>query len=351
MQSPSKLSPMDAYKKSKVRVAGVGIILALLSAMTVSPQGNALAWANSVVDVPAEQTAMILIVLTLATLSISDFLSGVWLLIYNVINGRSIKEYFRLGKTKMAGQLMIAAFAAGPFATGALMAGINLCGLTYALVIASATPILTAIVGRIVFKETLNFRMIIGIIIAVAGIITLGYAPPSGDYPYFYIGLFVASLAPIGFTIEGIVATYASDMTDPKIGVSLCRSFGSSILNLAIMLPLFSALSGDIGTGYAIVGNAISNPVVMGILAFAALSGGFSYLTTYIAFNLSGPTRTLAVVNTFGVWSIPVGFIFAAFGVMDYGITTQAIIGAFVVLIGVTLVVANPKDLVQLREV
>lgn len=351
MQSTSILNPNEAYKKTKIKVAGIGLVLALLSAMTVSPQGNALAWANNLVNVPAEKTAVVLIVLTLATLAVSDLLSGVWLLIWNLINGRSIKEYFRLGKTKMAGLLLLAAFCGGPFATGALMTGINLCGLTYALVIGSATPILTAIVGRIVFKETLNSRMIIGIIIAVAGIVTLGYAPPSGDYPYFYLGLFIAALAPIGFTLEGIVATYATDMADPNVAVSLCRSFGSALLNLCIMLPLFSTISGDISTGYTIVGNAISNPVVLAILAFAALSGGFSYLTTYIAFNLSGPTRTLAVVNTFGVWSIPVGFIFAAFGVMEYGITTQAIIGAFVVLIGVTLVVANPKDLVQLREV
>jgi drug/metabolite transporter (DMT)-like permease len=351
MQSINTLNPNQAYKQKKIRIAGMGIVLALLSAMTVSPQGNALAWANGLMDIPAEATAMVLIVLTLATLAISDFISGVWLLIYNVINGRGIKEYFRLGKTKMAGQLMLAALFAGPMATGALMTGINLCGLTYALVIASATPILTAIVGRIVFKETLNTRMIIGIVIAVAGIITLGYAPPSGDYPHFYLGLFIAALAPIGFTLEGIIATYATDMTDPKVAVSLCRSFGSSILNLAIILPLFSALSGDITMGFSMVGDAITNPVVLAIIAFAALSGGFSYLTTYIAFNLSGPTRTLAVVNTFGVWSIPVGFIFAAFGVMEYGITGQAIIGAFVVLAGVTLVVANPKDLAQLREV
>ena len=52
---------------------------------------------------------------------------------------------------------------------------------------------------------------------------------------------------------------------------------------------------------------------------------------------------------TYGVWSIAFGFLFQALGLIEYSITGLAIVGVVVIVIGTILVIANPKELIQLR--
>ena len=247
--------------------------------------------------------------------------------------------------------MLLAAFFGGTIAAGGNLIGINMCGPTYTLAIAGTSPIVGSILGRIVFKERIRPLAWVGIVIAVAGVITVSYAPPEGDqYPYFAIGLLGAVASSIGCGLEAVCVTYAADMTDSSTACGIYRTFGSSILTLVFLLPAFGILAGDVTTGFRMIGEAFSlgNPVLW--IAIAALAGGLSYLTLYKAFPKAGIAKSMTVNVTYTLWSIPIGFAFLALGISDYAITGQAIIGCVVIFIGVVMVIGNPKDLVKLRN-
>lgn len=351
MQITSDLTPQEAYKKLKMKYAVQGLVLAWVSAITAILQGNINTMVNSGLNLGIKRAAFIVVIISVAILAMGDFIGGIWLLLYNVAHGRSVKEYFRVGKTKVGLMMLLASFFGGPISTGCWMSASNFCGLTYTLIITSLSPILTALFGRIVLKEHLSSRSIFGIIIAVVGIALATFSPPTGDkYPHFYLGILLAACAPVGFTLEGMLSTYASDIIDPMVGCSLYRSMGSGIMGL--ILALFIGFGTGNGTlAFNVIGTIAKSPSAFMWILLAALCAGTTYVTTYIAFNKCGPTRTLAVVNTMPAWSIPIGFAFAAVGLMDYSVTPIAIVGALVVIIGITMVVAKPSELLNLRDV
>ncbi|MFK9090961.1 DMT family transporter [Bacillus salipaludis] len=344
------MEPEIYYQKIKMRFAVQGLFLAWISSITAVTQGNINGMVNLSISPSFLDTSLIIIIISLAILAFNDIIAGIWILIYNIITGRSIKEYFRVSKTKSGAMMLLASFFGGPFATGAWMAAVNFCGLTYTLTIMSTTSLVTAIVGRIVFKEQMNLRIIIGIIIAVFGIALTSFSPPSGDvYPQFYLGIFLAALSPIGFTIEGMLSTYSGDVIDPMVGSSLYRGIGSGIMGFIVITILGVSTSNGL-VGWSVIGEVITTPSAFIWVLIMGLCGGISYATCYDSFNKTGPTRTLAIINTTPVWSIPIGFGFALAGLYDYAVTLQAIVAAFVVIVGITLVIAKPSELLNLRD-
>jgi polyferredoxin len=65
---------------------------------------------------------------------------------------------------------------------------------------------------------------------------------------------------------------------------------------------------------------------------------------------MTGVGRAMAFNVTYALWSIPFGLLFAAFGLYEFTVTTQAVIGAAIITFGTILVVANPKELLKLRN-
>lgn len=349
MKQSINISPEAAYKQKKSKLAARGLIIAWVSSLTCVLQGNFNTIGTGHVEAGIQSTAFKTIIIAISLLALVDFIAGIFSLIANIANGRGITEYKRLGKVKVSWIMLLAAFAAGPFATGCWMASANFCGITYTLVIMSITPIVVAIVGRIVFKEVLGVRVVIGICIVVAGVLVTSYVPPEGA-PNFYLGIALAAMAPIGFTAEGMLGTYASDLIDPITGCGLYRCLGSGILGF-IVITILGCVLGDVAFPWMVIKTVLTNGNILIWILLAALMAAISYNTTYIAYNACGPTRALAIVNTTSIWSIPIGFAFAAIGILDYSVTTIGIIGALIVLVGITLVVAKPSELVNLRDV
>lgn len=245
--------------------------------------------------------------------------------------------------------MLLSALVAGPFATGCWMSSVSFCGITYTTAIISLSPIITAIVGKFVFKENLNKRIYLGISIAIIGVIVTNWIQPEGANN-FYLGVLLAILAPIGFTIESMLSTYASDLIDPIVGCGFFRCFGSGVLGLVIMSIIAHILKCDYII-FEILRITFTNGYVLICILFMGLASAMSYGTTYIAFNKSGPTRTLAVVYTTPIWSIPIGFLFNKLIGYNYIVTNSGIIGAIIVVIGILLVIAKPSELFSLRDI
>ncbi len=76
----------------------------------------------------------------------------------------------------------------------------------------------------------------------------------------------------------------------------------------------------------------------------------FQYGGGDTCFNYCGAGRGNTIIQTATIWSIPVGYFFAMIGLNPYHVTTVGIAGAFVVIIGVVLVLSKPADLFNLRK-
>ena len=80
------------------------------------------------------------------------------------------------------------------------------------------------------------------------------------------------------------------------------------------MIPLFGLFTHEGAAGYVILGNALSTPTVLLMVLVASLAAGISYVTTYVSFDRAGTARALVVMNTYTIFSVPIGLLFAALG-------------------------------------
>ena len=265
-----------------------------------------------------------------------DGFAGLWLLIYNIMTGRS-KEVFRSLNTWPGKLVCIAAVFGGPLAMGGYLLGIKFAGAAYAMGISALYPVVGAVLAQIVLKERITPRVWIGILACVIGAFIMGYAPPEGDaMPNFYLGLGCAAVAAFGWGVEGVLSTYGMDMVDPAVAINL-REATSSIVSIVFVLPFVA--------GLPMLIEAFSHFDSLWLLAIAGLVGGASYLCWYRGFSMCGVGRTMALNITYAIW----GLVFSYF-MTDVELTANLVVGALVITAGAILIVANPKEILNLRS-
>ena len=217
---------------------------------------------------------------------------------------------------KVSWMMLISAIFAGPIATGCGMAATPFCGLTTVSVLVSLAPILTAFIGKFVLHEHLSGRVYIGIIITAAGVIMNSWSGFSESGSNFLLGVVLALMAPIGFTVENQLSTYAGDMIDPNVGCATFRCSGSFVIGTLTMI-LFSAVTGNLDAFFSIVGLMFTDPKCLVLFIIMGLLGAINYNAAYLAFNLTGPSRVMTIDASKAVLSIPVGFLCANSGFLD----------------------------------
>ncbi len=263
-----------------------------------------------------------------------DGFAGLWIFFYNLFTGRW-KEYGRTLRTRPGMIVCIGALFGGPIAMTGYLIGINMAGASYSLAITAMYPAVGAILAVVILKEKITPRVWMGIITCIGGAIIVGWTPPdSAAYPHFYLGLGLSLLATFGWGMEGVLSTYGMDMADPDIAIGI-REATSFVVYLVAILPFAAGLTMFWG---AFVQN------VVWYMAAAGLAGGFSYVMWYRALNTTGVGRAMALNVTYALWAIVFGYFLT-----DLQLTANLIIGACVITFGTILVVANPKELLNLR--
>jgi drug/metabolite transporter (DMT)-like permease len=215
------------------------------------------------------------------------------------------------------------------------LVGINWCGAAYALSITGLFPAISALVGRFWLKEKIVTRAWIGIGMSVAGGILVGYAPPSGNYPHFLAGILLSLVAGVGWGLEGNFAAFASDTVDPDMVVSL-REATSFFVYLFAILP--------IAGGLILFRHAVFTPSVMWIMFGAGVAGALSYIAYYRCCNLTGAGRGGALNMTYAMFGI-----FFTWLLAGLPMTATLYIGCGITTVGALLIMANPRELFQLR--
>lgn len=267
--------------------------------------------------------------------ALHDGFAGLWLLLCNIVTGKW-REYVRTLATKPGLMVCLAALFGGPIAMSGYLLGISMAGPTYALPITAMYPVVGAFLAMIFLKEKVTLRVWMGLILCIAGAITVGYTPPEGSSPNFHLGIFLSLLATFGWATEGVISTFGMDMVDPDIAIGI-RESTSCVVYLIAVLPFVG--------GFIIFREAFTSQALIYII-IAALSGALSYLAWYRALNMAGVGRGMALNITYCLWAIVFGWL-----ITKTPVTLPLAIGACLIFLGTLIAVTNVRELLDLRKV
>ena len=281
--------------------------------------------------------------------AINDTCSAVWAWIMMIVKGKA-SDFFKVIKTKPGLIMVICALIGGPFASTCYVVSFNMCG-SIVIPITVLCPAIGAILGRVLFKQELNKRMALGVAICVIAAVMIGSTSLTGDTKLSPLGLIIALLAAIGWGVEGCVAGYGTTLIDYEIGIAI-RQTTSGLSNMIVLVPILSAISGNMGLGFDLLGQAwASGPAMM----FFVVSGFFSlfaYSLWYKGNSMCGAPLGMACNGAYSFWGpffsmIIVGFVFGQEG---WNIAPIAWVAAVVMIFGILLIAMNPMDLLNKKE-
>ena len=265
------------------------------------------------------------LVAPLALAALHDGLATGWMLGFNGVTGR-LKEFPRSLASRGGLVLCAAAIIGGPVAMSAYLFGIRYAGPAYTMAISATYPAVGAVLSHLFLGESVTRRGWAGVGVTVLGAIVVTYTPPAGDAPYFYLGIGLATIATLGWGIEGVLAIHAMKTVEPVVAGTL-RMATSFVVYATVVLPLAG--------GLRVLGGALSHPSFWLVLG-ASAAGAASYLTYYAANHLVGASRAMPLNSLYAVWAI-------IFSVALLGLhpTPQLIIGVLISFTGAVIVVSS----------
>lgn len=251
---------------------------------------------------------------------------------------KQLKPVFELLKTKKGNATALAALVGAPIGMSAYLLGIKYSTAPYASSISVIYPGIGAILSYFILKEKLSLRAIIGIAISLLGSFMLGFNP-SGNVPdTFFMGIAFASVAVLGWALEGVIIGFAmkhikgEDDVQPTPQQFLCLRYLISMLSYGlVVLPLIG--------GYGVAVDVVTSGTVLAYAGIAIL-GATTYLCWYKAVDLIGAAMGTALNSTAALWSI----VFSAILFGDK-ITPSLGFWGFVIVSGVFIFAIDPKSM------
>lgn len=278
----------------------------------------------------------------------TDSCSALWALSIACVRGR-IGDFGRCLRT-IPGLVMVAgAIIGGPLASTAYVVGLQKAG-SIVVPISALCPAIGAILGRVLFKQHLNARMMLGILICFVASAMIGSTGLSAEAPEgLLVGLLFGFLAAACWGIEGCICGYGTSLIDPEVGITI-RQVTSGISNLIILVPLFGMISG-VDT-LDMVTRAFTDGQAMIWFAVAGLSAYLTFMFWYKGNAMCGAPLGMSCNGTFSFWGpfccwIVLGVIFGQEG---WSMPPIAWLAAVIMVIGIFIIAMNPLDLLKKKE-
>lgn len=285
---------------------------------------------------------------------INDLFSGVWSLIACAKN-HQIGDLVKTLKTKPGRIMVLCAAIGGPFATIAYIIGLNAAtaaGNPGVIVpIAALNCAIGAVLGRILFKQSLSAHKVAGILICLVAAALIGGTSFAAMGPEALTGCLFAFLAAFGWGFEGCVAGFGTILIDYRIGIAI-RQASAGILELLIMFPLLTAIGGEAGTILDLAGAAFTSPAVL----IFVVSGFFAmpaFSFWYKGNSMCGAALGMACNGMYAFWG-PF-FIWVIMGALGVGgmaesyppLTLAQWAGALIMVAGIFCIAVNPAKLLR----
>lgn len=316
-----------------LRFAKTGILVALLSGMTWGLDGVILGIA---LTMGPFTDASLWLLAPLSAAAMHDAASAIAVTAVNCYTGK-IKELTRSLFSKPGKFVCFGSLLGGPIGMGGYLLALKFAGPAFVLPITTLYPAIASLLAIVVLKEKITKLAWCGLAMCITGAIIIGYTPPTGGSDeFFYLGIAFAFIATLGWGSEGVCAAYGMDLLDPAAVLNI-RQLVSAVTYLLVIIP---AVGGYMVISEAAWSNAGS------LIVFAGVFGAISYLMWYRAMNMTGVSRAMGMNVTYALWGIIFSAVF-----MDTELTMNLVIGAVTITAGMLMVVGNPKDMINLRNV
>lgn len=330
-----------------------GVTVAILSGMCYGVYSAFLYYATGRgvwVDWYGSASAMITLML-LGSLgsAINDTISGIWCIIIAAIKGK-LGDFFRVLPTKPGRMMMVCALLGGPIASTAYVVSFKMAG-SIIIPVTALCPAIGAILGRLLFKQTLNARMMLGVVICVGASIMIGMSAGGEAGNEKLLGVLIALIAAFGWGLEGCIAGYGTSMIDYEIGITI-RQCTSGLSNLIILVPILAFFAGDIGFAPKMLFSVLTSPASIPFFLISGFFAVFAYSLWYKGNSMCGAALGMACNGMYSFWGpfftwIIVGVIFGWEGM---AMAPIAWLAAIIMVIGIFIIAMNPMDLFRKKE-
>ena len=219
----------------------------------------------------------------------------------------------------------------GPIGMSGYVLAIKYIGPAYTAIISSLYPAIGAVLSYIFLREKMKPLSVVGLIISICGIITLGYSP-EGEVKNLALGFMFAIICVIGWSSEAVISSYGmkDEEIDPEQALQI-RQLTTAIVYGFIIIPILSGIKFTI--------NAIPNMSVI-IILFSALSGTASYIFYYKGIHKIGATKAMSLNITYSSWAIVFGLL-----LLGSSIDIKSIICSVIIIIGSILAAGDLSEI------
>ncbi len=282
--------------------------------------------------------------------AVNDTCSAIWAMIYASVKGK-FGDFLRCINTTPGRMMILAALIGGPISSTAYVVGLQMAG-SIVIPITALCPAIGAILGRILFKQELNKRMMLGIAICVSASFMIGSTSVGGDAPKgMLLGIIIAFIAALGWGFEGCVAGYGTSMIDSEIGITIRQAI-AGLSNLIILLPILGMMAGNVNLSTDLTIQAFTSGSAMIWLAISGLCAFVSYMMWYKGNSMCGAALGMACNGTYSFWGpfccwIVLGVFY---GIDGWSLPPIAWSAAVLMVVGILVIAMNPLDLFRKKE-
>lgn len=246
-------------------------------------------------------TAEALALAAIVGAALHDVFCAIWLFLYMAVK-RRLKDTLAALKTRSGKVVILGALLGGPIGMTGYVIAINNIGAGYTAIISSFYPAFGTVMAVLLLKEKMNWKQVIALCVALAGIIAMGYL--SADTTVTgnaVIGLLGAAACVIGWGSEAVLCAWGmrDDNVDNETALQI-RETTSALVYLIFVLPLFGA--------WAFTLTAFPSAATS-IVALAALAGATSYLFYYKGIAVIGAAKGMALNISYSAWAVLFGVI------------------------------------------
>ena len=330
-------------ERQELGFAKKGLALALLSGMIWSFDGLTLG--KGLAAKPFDAPELWLLAPLLAA-GLHDFFAACLSLAANGLQGKG-REVLRTLFSKPGRFCILGALFGAPLGMGGFLMALSLAGPAYDLPITSLYPAIAALLARVFLKERVSPRAWGGLLLCVAGAVAIGYTPPeSAGGGAFFLGIAFAFLAAFGWAAEGVCVTSGMDFVEPAVALNIYQIVSSLLYACAIVPAVLIHLSLTGGYDLSSLPADIASSPGLPFFALAGCIGCAAYRAWYVAMNMTGVSRAMAMNITYALWGVVFSALFT-----DAEITRNLVAGAVAIFAGMCFVIGNPRDIINLRNV
>lgn len=282
--------------------------------------------------------------------ALNDTISAIWCIGIAAAKGK-MGDFFRTLTTKPGRMMIFAALLGGPIASTAYIVALQMAG-SIVIPITALCPAIGAIMARILFKQKLTPRMLLGIAICFGATLMIGGTGFLDDAPEgLMLGILIAFIAAFGWGLEGCIAGYGTSMIDYEIGITI-RQCTSGLSNLIILVPIMAIMAGNFGLAPSLIGQAVASSDAMIWFVVSGFFAVFAYSLWYKGNSMCGAALGMACNGAYSFWG-PF-FCWLILGVFvgqeGWALAPIAWAAAIVMAIGILIISMNPLDLFKKKE-